>query len=251
MNIRAVLKRDVLLDTPSICSTAENEESVHMEQMPHAYTDRTVRHNDLVIKSYRGPDAAMRFDREASALQKLRVQVPVPPLVYTDAGTLGTQLVSGVHGGDLITAWHAAAVLQACGHTLRQIHQVNLAEFFGGLQHPPGTVLVHGDYGPNNVLLDPDRFEITAVVDWEWMHAGAAIEDLAWCAWVMRMYHPTQRDALSSFFHAYGSCPAGRVRHQAMIAQCTALVAFSQQWQSFEQVQRRRQQLAQTEAWIE
>lgn len=224
---------------------------MHMEEMPHAYTNRTVRHNDIVIKSYRGPDAATRLNREATALQKLRMQVPVPSLVYINAGTIGTQLISGVHGADLITAGHAKAVLQACGRTLRQIHQVDLADFFGSIQHPPGTVLVHGDYGPNNVLLNPDRFEITAVVDWEWVHAGAAIEDLAWCEWIVRMYHPPHRDALLSFFDAYGSCPAWRTRHQAMVAQCAALVTFSQQWQSLEQVQRRRQQLAQTEAWIE
>ena len=29
------------------------------------------------------------------------------------------------------------------------------------------SVLVQGDYGPNNVLLDPDAVQVTAVLDWE------------------------------------------------------------------------------------
>jgi aminoglycoside phosphotransferase (APT) family kinase protein len=90
-----------------------------------------------------------------------------------------------------------------------------------------------------------------AVVDWEWVHAGAALEDLAWCEWVVHMYYPTHRDALAHFFDAYGSRPAWSVRQQAMVTQCAALVAFSQRWQSHDQVQRRRQQLEQTEAWVE
>jgi aminoglycoside phosphotransferase (APT) family kinase protein len=221
-----------------------------LEQMPHAYTNHTFRHNDTVFKSYRGPDAAVRCRREAAALEKLSPYVPVPPLIATTVDTLTTQLISGVHGSDLLTRGHATAVMQACGSMLRQIHQVDLAECFG-IASSLETVLVHGDYGPNNVLLDPERLEITAVVDWEWMHMGAAIEDLAWCEWIMRIHHPTQHDALASFFVAYASCPAWRVRHQAMVTQCAALVAFSQQWQSFEHVQRRREQLAQTEVWVE
>ena len=32
--------------------------------------------------------------------------------------------------------------------------------------------LVHGDLNPKNVLVDPDRLELTAVLDWEFAHAG-------------------------------------------------------------------------------
>ena len=37
-------------------------------------------------------------------------------------------------------------------------------------------MLVHGDYGPQNVLLDRADLEITAVLDWEWAHAGHPVE---------------------------------------------------------------------------
>jgi aminoglycoside phosphotransferase (APT) family kinase protein len=30
-----------------------------------------------------------------------------------------------------------------------------------------GQTLVHGDYGPNNVLVDPQTLAVVAVVDWE------------------------------------------------------------------------------------
>ena len=48
-----------------------------------------------------------------------------------------------------------------------------------------GAVLVHGDYGPNTVLLDPAAEQVTAIVDWEWAHVGDPVEDLAWCEWIV------------------------------------------------------------------
>jgi aminoglycoside phosphotransferase (APT) family kinase protein len=33
-------------------------------------------------------------------------------------------------------------------------------------------VLVHGDYGPNNALLDSDASAVTAVLDREWGASG-------------------------------------------------------------------------------
>ncbi|SDS22560.1 Predicted kinase, aminoglycoside phosphotransferase (APT) family [Nocardioides scoriae] len=40
------------------------------------------------------------------------------------------------------------------------------------------TVLVHADLGPGNVLVDPASGEVTAVVDWEFAHAGSPWSDL-------------------------------------------------------------------------
>ncbi|WP_051707042.1 phosphotransferase family protein [Nocardioides aequoreus] len=39
-------------------------------------------------------------------------------------------------------------------------------------------VLVHGDLNPKNVLVDPATLEVTAVLDWEFAHAGGPWEDL-------------------------------------------------------------------------
>ena len=43
-------------------------------------------------------------------------------------------------------------------------------------ESPP--VLVHGDYRMGNLLVD--GCDLTAVLDWEWVHVGEASEDLAW-----------------------------------------------------------------------
>jgi aminoglycoside phosphotransferase (APT) family kinase protein len=36
-------------------------------------------------------------------------------------------------------------------------------------------------HGYDNTLLDPAAQEATAILDWEWAHAGDRVEDLAWC----------------------------------------------------------------------
>ncbi|MGZ5405008.1 MAG: phosphotransferase family protein, partial [Nocardioides sp.] len=38
--------------------------------------------------------------------------------------------------------------------------------------------LVHSDFNPKNVLLDPDSLHVTALVDWEFAHAGHPFTDL-------------------------------------------------------------------------
>lgn len=44
------------------------------------------------------------------------------------------------------------------------------------------TLTLGSDFGPQNVLLDPGTFAVTAVVDWEFAHVGDPVEDLACCA---------------------------------------------------------------------
>ncbi|MFD8379628.1 hypothetical protein ACFV2X_13985 [Streptomyces sp. NPDC059679] len=85
-------------------------------------------------KTYEGPDAELGLDRERTLLTRLRGRLPVPP-------------------------GHAVEVLEACGELLRRVHEVGARD--------EGKVLVHGDYGPNNVLLDPVTFQVTAAVDWD------------------------------------------------------------------------------------
>ena len=40
------------------------------------------------------------------------------------------------------------------------------------------SCLVHSDLNPKNLLLDPDTLEVTAVLDWEYAHAGHPYADL-------------------------------------------------------------------------
>lgn len=48
-----------------------------------------------------------------------------------------------------------------------------------------GTVLVHADFKPGNMLLDGDR--VTALLDWELAHLGDPLEDLGWVTQPLRV----------------------------------------------------------------
>lgn len=202
-----------------------------LEPMPHGYTNRTATDGSVVVKSYQGPDAAHRRGREAAVLTALAGQLPVPQVLDHGQTILWLGLLPGQHGQELIDRGLAEPVLEACGLMLRRIHALG-QDVVPGLAAGSGSaVLVHGDYGPQNILLDPAAREVTAVLDWEWAHAGDPIKDLAWCEWIIRMHHPDQTPALNTFFAAYGNYPPWHARQQAMLAQCRALLAFCKQWQ--------------------
>jgi len=113
-------------------------------------------------------------------------------------------------------------------------------------------VLVHGDYGPNNVLLDPTASRVTAIVDWEWVHAGRPVEDLAWAEWIVRMHHPAEIDPVAELFGGYRACPSWAERHQSMLAKCRwHLASHEQDAPDGLAAQKWRQFLAVTEAWTE
>ncbi|MFD8867341.1 phosphotransferase family protein [Streptomyces sp. NPDC059590] len=196
-----------------------------MRPLKHGYTNRTIGDGAVVRKTYAGPDAELRLDRERTLLTRLHGRLPVPPVHEADTGTLTLGFMTGVPGQELLDAGRAAEVLEACGALLRRIH--------GTEASVRGAVLVHGDYGPNNLLLDPVTFQVTAVVDWEFAHLGDPVEDLAWCEWIVRMHHPEHRHALDAFFRAYGedAVPPWPVRQAAMLARCESLREFCHRWE--------------------
>ena len=59
-----------------------------MQRLPHGYTNQTVRDGVVVVKTYAGPDALARLDREYRALQLVRDHVPVPPVLDRAPHTL-------------------------------------------------------------------------------------------------------------------------------------------------------------------
>ncbi|WP_129841056.1 phosphotransferase [Streptomyces sp. RFCAC02] len=192
-----------------------------MRPLKHGYTNRTVGDGVVVLKTYEGPDARARLRRERAVLVRLRGRVPVPPVVGVSASSLTLGFVAGVQGQELLDSGRAGDVLAGCGEVLRRIHDI-----------APGPVLVHGDFGPNNVLLDPATCEVTAVIDWEFARIGEPVEDLAWCEWIVRMHHPAHRHALGDFFRAYGrEVPPWPVRRAAMLARCEALRQFCERWE--------------------
>ncbi|WP_419998427.1 phosphotransferase [Streptomyces boninensis] len=198
-----------------------------MQPLPHGYTNRTRGDGRTVTKTYAGPDATLRRHRERDALRRLTGRLPVPPVLGEDEseadGTLTLGFLPGTHGQELIDAGHAEQVMAACGRALRKIHAAGA---------------IHGDYGPNNVLLDPSDFAITAVLDWEFTRelkdpATDPVEDLAWCEWIVRTHHPAHTAALAHFFTAYGTdrVPSWPTRQAAMLAKCAALRDFCDRWE--------------------
>lgn len=188
-----------------------------MHRLRHGYTNRTVGNGTSVRKTFTGHDAEYRLGRELAALTRLRDSVPLPPVLGVTGLTLELGYVSGDHGQDLLAAGHGALVLAACGRVLRRIHDVS--------RDSAGRVLVHGDFGPDNVLLAGRA--VVAVLDWEFAHLGDPVEDLAWCEWLVRTHHPEQADALTEFFTAYGlPIPSWPERHRAMLDHCHELADF-------------------------
>lgn len=233
-----------------------------MQPMRHGYTNQTTgdASASTVVKSYRGPAADQRRQREETMLRYMQGRLPVPTVHAAEPSRVTMGFLPGTHGQDLIDAGHAPAVLRARGELLRTVQAIEVEAIPGvGVQDvdvpdvgvqggsvedddvedgdisvedgSAEPVLVHGDFGPNNILLDPETFEVTALLDWEFAHIGSPIEDLAWCEWIARTHHPSHRDALAEFFTGYGGVIVPwHTRQTVMINRCLELEAFCRRW---------------------
>lgn len=204
---------------------------IWVRRLPHGYTNATERVRGVVRKCYRGPDAAARRQVEQSVLAALYGRFPVPRLLSWRDSQLCVVEVAGRHGQDVLgdrDPGLAGAVLAACGRLRRQLSQVDPATVPG----LPGTgpAVVHGDFGPQNVLVTPDGETVVAVFDWEWAHLGDPIEDLAWAEWIVRMHHPAAVALLEHLFTGYGQCPPWSQRQAAMLEACHRLLEFVRRW---------------------
>ena len=102
---------------------------------------------------------------------------PVPAVLPGREGELCVRAVAGWHGQDALEDdRHAPAVLRLCGQLRRRLSGIGPAAVPG--LPGSGEVIVHGDFGPQNLLLSSDARDVPAVVDWEWCHLGSAVEDL-------------------------------------------------------------------------
>jgi aminoglycoside phosphotransferase len=199
-----------------------------MNRLPHGYTNESELSDEgSVVKRYIGRGAEERARTEAHCLRALCQLLPVPKVVSSDVASLTISYVEGTHGQDLIGEGQAEEVFFAAGRMLRRIHEIGLKLTLAG----EGDTLVHGDFGPQNLLFSDDARHVVAVLDWEWAHYGSAVEDLAWAEWIVRMHHPNDVGALPALFDAYGFRPAWHQRKQSMIDRCVQL-------QSFDPVQR-------------
>ncbi|MGW3071613.1 phosphotransferase family protein [Kitasatospora sp. NPDC001132] len=197
-----------------------------LRPLPHGYTNRTAGDGTVVVKRYEGPDAEQRGRREHRALTGLRGLLPVPPVLGTEPGAITLGHLPGVPAQELLDTGHGPEVLAACGRVLRRLQALD-PELAGDGPAPAGSVPVHGDFGPHNLLLDPADFAVTGLLDWEFAHPGEPVEDLAWCEWIVRTHHPAQAGALHHLFDAYGQpAPPWPRRRSAMLTQCARLEEF-------------------------
>ncbi|MGO4535302.1 phosphotransferase [Leifsonia sp. 2MCAF36] len=194
--------------------------------MRHGYTNATIRVGTVVVKTYSGARAAARQVIEHRAVTSLAGLMPVPEVVANEPGQLVTRFVPGRHGQELIDEGRAAAVLGGCGSVLRTLHAISPTVLFD-LTPASGRVIVHGDFGPNNIMFSAPDLDVAAVLDWEFCHLGEPVEDLAWCEWIVRAHHPEAVTDLPNLFRSYGWTPPWADRKKAMEAHCSELERFS------------------------
>jgi Ser/Thr protein kinase RdoA (MazF antagonist) len=178
---------------------------------------------DLVTKTYRGPDAIARQQREELAIRSVAGRLPVATIVDSRPGVLVLHRVPGRHGQDRIDRGEAGAVMFGLGRLLRDVQAVSPR--FLGEPHGAG-VLVHHDFGANNVLFAEHDDSIVLLADWEWSTAGSPVTDLAWAEFILRMHHPEHQDSLPALFDGYGTRPPWDERQAAMAHRATVLEAW-------------------------
>lgn len=104
-----------------------------------------------------------------------------------------------------------------------------LAEVAGEAQDDLDTVdrvcLVHSDVNPKNLLVDPSTLQVTALLDWEFAHAGHPFTDLGN---VLRFdRQPAYADAVLTAYADLRGTPVDEARHLARAADLLALVELA------------------------
>ena len=113
-------------------------------------------------------------------------------------------------------------MLRATGAMARRVHGVVDVDV-GTARHRSGGVLLHGDFGPQNLLFGGDDMVVVGVLDWEFVHFGDALEDLMWAEWIVRTHHPEQVGHLGEMYIVYGRCWSWADRQRAMVGRCDNL----------------------------
>lgn len=200
---------------------------------PHGYSQTVRWDGDGVVKEF----SAETVDRalvEVALLVRLQSEIPVPEVL--PGGTksqVRMRFVPGILGQDWVATGRPAtdaervrrhvAFMSRCGTILGRVHRsVDAQELpLAGV----GPVVVHGDFAPYNIIVDPDDGRVRAVIDWELAHRGHAVEDLAWMEWNMRIWYSPQPGVFEAFYDSYGELPAWPDRHAAMLERCERHVA--------------------------
>ena len=221
-----------------------------MDRLGHGFTNQTRRlAGARVQKEYEGFGSFERAANECACLLRLKDILPVSEIIERDQLTPSLIMaeVVGLHGQDLADAGGAPELLRLLGvflHELQQLPPRTVPELAG-----TGEVIVHGDFGPQNVLIDGHR--IAAVLDWEFAHIGRPIEDLAWAEWIVRMHHPEASGSLGELHRGAQLSPDWSDRHGAMLDRCRQLMVVCEQNRQRAGAQLWHERLRVTEGWVE
>lgn len=224
------------------------------DRLPHGYTNLTRRSAGAAVveKMYTGSDALDRLRCEELCLGVVSGVLPVPRVVDKDEQrcVLSLSWVEGTSGQDLIDQGHERQVLRATGALLTEF-QTHASALLVPHLTGAGTVAVHGDFGPQNLLFEAGDVRVAGLVDWEFAHLGGPEEDLAWAEWIVRMHHAPAVDALDELFVGYGTRPPWSVRHVAMVGQCEMLLSRCETEGLGDAVEMWQSRLQTTERWAE
>jgi aminoglycoside phosphotransferase (APT) family kinase protein len=195
-------------------------------RLPHGYTNATEVVNGTVGKTYLGPEADERHARERTALRVLEDLLPVPALLGDDEKGLEMSFAEGRHGQELIDAGESGRVLHVCGRLDREVQAVPTSSLKEFGDPSDGVVLVHGDFGPQNLLIDTETWTPSALLDWEFASLGNPVEDIAWAEWILRTHHPDAVSQTDAFFEGFGDRPSWEDRHASMLRKCGWALGF-------------------------
>jgi aminoglycoside phosphotransferase (APT) family kinase protein len=145
-------------------------------------------------------------------------------LWHIKTGFLTATRIIGRHGQELVDEGHARVVLRLVGETLRRLQSIDPTTV--PALDGDGPVVVHGDFGPQNMLFELEADRVMVILDWESAHRGAPVEDLAWAEWIVRMHHRGATDSLGELFDASGLSISWALRQEAMVRQCADIHAY-------------------------
>jgi aminoglycoside phosphotransferase len=222
-----------------------------VERLPHGYTNHTRRIPKGIEKRYEGSDSFDRAEREFACLTGLLGQCLVPEILEFDRFTpvLVVSELHGRHGQELIDEGRASQVLRLIGRQLSDLQSFNPSTVPGLTGR--GDVIVHGDYGPQNILFLLDPMRVSGVLDWELAHFGSAVEDFAWAEWIIRTHHPDASEDLPELFAESVLRFSWSDRQAAMVSQCRHHLAFCEESGLDSAASDWRRRLKVTESWNE
>lgn len=187
-------------------------------RLPYGFMNSTQRVGNEVVKTYTGADSVTRMRAEVTALCDVAELIGVPEVlgVRVQPPTIRLRFVEGRNAADLLNERPSAsgAILYSLGAFVRDFQHSYRTR--GGGMRP---MRVHGDCGPQNFILHED-WSVTALVDWEWSRAGAAVTDIAWLEWIVRRHYPEATIWLGELYAGYGTIPPWSIRHEAMTESC-------------------------------